>query len=160
MKWTQRTFLRHQQWPLDNLRPDDRFNALWQQLYPPSMHCLSLFALWLWFTKHRWGIHSSKFYSNFNSFEIFQNLVTVAYGHFPDGTSSRVLAHLAQRVVLNTFNFYDYGREKNLQLYRSALAPEYNISRIDNQYIILVSGANDYLSDPIDVDYLRSKLSG
>ena len=86
--------------------------------------------------------------------------MTIAYGHFPDGASSRVLAHLAQRVVWNTFSFYDFGNQRNMQLYRSTQAPQYNISRIDNPYIIFVSGANDFLADPIDVDYLRSRLTG
>lgn len=91
---------------------------------------------------------------------LIQNLVTIAFAHFPDGTSTRALAHLAQRVVFNTFSFYDWGETKNIELYNTPIAPIYNLSRIDNQYMIFFSGMNDYLADPTDVDILRSKLTG
>lgn len=87
-------------------------------------------------------------------------MVIEAFGHFPDGTSSRVLAHLGQRVVRDDFNFFDYGPRKNMDLYRTPQAPAYNLSAITNRYMIFVSGQNDYLSDPADVDQLRSQLTG
>lgn len=94
----------------------------------------------------------------------FQNLspslVPPLYGHFPDGTSSRVLAHLAQRVTRNTFSYYDFGEEKNQKIYNTPTAPVYNLSRINLKSMILLSGINDFLADPTDVDMIRSQLTG
>lgn len=87
-------------------------------------------------------------------------MITEAYGHFPDGTSSRVLSHLGQRVVRDDFSFFDFDSKRNQDLYGSPTAPAYNLSRIDNRFMIFVSGQNDYLADPADVDQLRSQLTG
>lgn len=82
------------------------------------------------------------------------------FGHSPDGTSSRVLAHMAQRVVRNTFSFYDFGPKTNLQIYKSTEAPIYNLSKIISPFIILISGKNDYLADEQDIDTIRKQLTG
>lgn len=69
-------------------------------------------------------------------------------------------AHWAQRVVYNTFSYYDYGVEENLSRYGTDIPPIYNLSKIDSENIMLISGINDWLADPDDVDILRSQLSG
>lgn len=96
----------------------------------------------------------------FDSPNLSPALIPPLYGHFPDGTSSRVLAHLAQRVTKNTFSYYDFGKEKNEKVYNTPNAPVYNLSQINLESIILLSGINDFLADPTDVDILRSQLTG
>jgi hypothetical protein len=81
-------------------------------------------------------------------------------GHFPDGTSTLILAHLAQRVDLKNFAFYDYGILKNAKIYGQSMPPNYNLSAITSKNIILISGVNDFLAEPTDVDILRSQLKG
>lgn len=81
-------------------------------------------------------------------------------GHFPDGTSSLVLAHLAQRVNNKDFAYYDYGSAQNNKVYGQSSPPKYNLSEIKSRDMILISGVNDYLADPTDVDILRSELTG
>lgn len=87
-------------------------------------------------------------------------MIPFAYGHFPDNTAALLLAHLAQRVVNNTFSFFDYGLEENLNLYSSMNSPTYNISRITSKHLIFISGLNDWLADPEDVESLRKQLTG
>jgi hypothetical protein len=81
-------------------------------------------------------------------------------GHFPDGTSTLILAHLAQRVDLKNFAFYNYGKLKNSKVYGRSTPPNYNLSAITSKNIILISGVNDFLADPTDMDKLRSQLKG
>ncbi|UXI20919.1 Na+/K+ ATPase alpha subunit [Sarcoptes scabiei] len=88
-----------------------------------------------------------------------KSMIPFAYGHFPDNTAALLLAHLAQRVVNNTFSFFDYGLEENLNLYSSMNSPTYNISRITSKHLIFISGLNDWLADPEDVESLRKQLT-
>ncbi|XP_054157364.1 gastric triacylglycerol lipase-like [Oppia nitens] len=80
-------------------------------------------------------------------------------GHFPDGTSTLILAHLAQRVNNKNFAYYDYGISENQKLYRQPTPPVYNLSQITSRNMILITGVNDYLADPTDVDLLRGQLT-
>jgi len=90
----------------------------------------------------------------------FQSRIPASFGHFPDGTSSLVLAHLAQRVDLRNFAFYDYGAVKNNKVYGQSKPPKYDLSKIDSGNMILISGVNDFLADPTDIDIVRSQLTG
>lgn len=82
------------------------------------------------------------------------------FAHFPDGLSTWFAAHIGQRIGGKRFSFYDYGIQRNTQIYGQREAPNYNISSIDSNYIVLMSGMNDFLSDTQDLDILRSQLSG
>ncbi|KAJ6222630.1 hypothetical protein RDWZM_001175 [Blomia tropicalis] len=89
-----------------------------------------------------------------------QNDLAWIFGHFPDGTSNRVIAHMGQRVSQNTFSFFDFGPKNNLQTYGMRTPPIYNLSRINNRYMIFVSGINDFLADPKDIEHIRKQLTG
>ncbi len=82
------------------------------------------------------------------------------FAHFPDSTSTITGAHLGQRIKSGNFAHYDYGVVKNLEIYGQTAPPNYNLSKIDSQYIVLMSALNDFLGDPTDVDLLRSQLTG
>ncbi len=47
-----------------------------------------------------------------------------------------------------------------MKIYGQTKPPDYNLSRIDSKYIVLMSGVNDILSDPTDVNQLRNHLTG
>ncbi|KAI2802961.1 Alpha/beta-hydrolase lipase region [Blomia tropicalis] len=66
-----------------------------------------------------------------------QNDLAWIFGHFPDGTSNR----------------------NNLQTYGMRTPPIYNLSRINNRYMIFVSGINDFLADPKDIEHIRKQLT-
>lgn len=53
---------------------------------------------------------------------------------------------------------YDYGW-RNKKVYGQSSPPEYDLSKITNQHIVLMSSKNDKLADPEDVNLLRSKLT-
>ncbi len=67
---------------------------------------------------------------------------------------------MGQRIKSGNFSYYDYGVAKNLKIYGQTEPPNYNISKIDSQYIVLMSALNDFLGDNTDVDLLRSQLTG
>lgn len=52
---------------------------------------------------------------------------------------------------------YDYGH-RNEKLYGQRLPPVYDLSKITNKRIVLMTSNNDKLADPKDVDLLRQKL--
>lgn len=53
---------------------------------------------------------------------------------------------------------YDYGSAKeNKKHYNQTSPPEYNLNRV-NVPIALYWAQNDWLADPIDVQYLKKKL--
>ena len=77
----------------------------------------------------------------------------------PDGTSFKVAAQLANRANRGNFRKYDY-KLANYHYYGSLLPPEYDLGKITNKNIIMISGQNDKLGDPEDVQKLRKSLTG
>ena len=39
--------------------------------------------------------------------------------YFPAGTSARTIVHTAQNIVQDKFQAYDWGQERNMQIYNS-----------------------------------------
>ena len=50
-------------------------------------------------------------------------------GHSPDGTSMKVIAHMAQMVAAGQMQHYDHGKEKNLKKHGQEKPP---VAPIDN----------------------------
>lgn len=84
----------------------------------------------------------------------------VYFSHTPAGTSAWNMIHYAQGILGKKLTMYDYGREDNIKRYGNESPPEYHLEKITNRYIALMSGYNDWLADPSDVDLLRKKLRG
>ncbi|XP_054166027.1 lipase member J-like [Oppia nitens] len=83
------------------------------------------------------------------------------FGHFPDGSSSIALSHVVQRIESQNFSYYNYNTsEANMRAYKQSFAPNYNISNIDSQNIVIMTGLNDWIADPIDVNILINRLNG
>ena len=69
------------------------------------------------------------------------------------------MAQLAHRANFHTFGKFDYYLG-NLAHYGHLTPPKYNLSKITNEHIVLMSGKNDGLADPRDVDRLKRELGG
>jgi lysosomal acid lipase/cholesteryl ester hydrolase len=67
---------------------------------------------------------------------------------------------LGQRINRGSFAYYDYGVKRNLKIYGQTEPPNYDLSKIDLKYIVLMSGLNDILADQKDVELLRRQLTG
>lgn len=83
--------------------------------------------------------------------------LAIAFGHLFAGISTKDIDHFAQLVTSGRFQRYDEGREGNIKRYGSSKPPEYDVSRITSA-VVLICGANDWVSSLKDIDKLRSKL--
>jgi hypothetical protein len=77
--------------------------------------------------------------------------------HTPAGASVKDMVHFAQMTLSGRFQMYDYGQEDNLKHYNQTTAPEYDINDVKIP-VALYWGSEDWLSNPIDVQYLRFNL--
>ncbi|XP_075985432.1 lipase 1-like [Anticarsia gemmatalis] len=81
----------------------------------------------------------------------------VLFGHFPAGTSVHNMARYGQSMKSNNFEKFNYGRDKNLQVYGSEEPPKYNLSAVTVPFVCIY-GKNDGLVDTEDVKWLVSQL--
>ncbi|CAH2105693.1 unnamed protein product [Euphydryas editha] len=99
-------------------------------------------------------------YLNFG-LKTFTNLLPdrlpVITSHIPAGSSSKTFFHFIQGYGTKRFQRYDYGKEKNREVYASSLPPEYNVSLITIPMTLFVSEV-DWFSDTNDVEILRNRL--
>eukprot|EP00096_Caligus_rogercresseyi_P015886 TRINITY_DN8382_c0_g1_i1.p1 TRINITY_DN8382_c0_g1~~TRINITY_DN8382_c0_g1_i1.p1 ORF type:complete len:417 (-),score=34.87 TRINITY_DN8382_c0_g1_i1:29-1279(-) len=85
-------------------------------------------------------------------------LLPIILGHEPGGTSTRTLIHFAQEINDDRFQKFDHGREENLKLYNQTTPPAYNIRDNVQVPIALLWSENDWLADPLDVQWLQDEL--
>ncbi|KPJ09852.1 Lipase 3 [Papilio machaon] len=93
-----------------------------------------------------------------DSFEpgsILTETVKALYEHTPAGASAKTIALYAQN--MDSFSKYDYGPEKNLEVYGSRVPPEYMLNRT-RMPTVLIYGRNDFVADPRDVKWLSLQL--
>ncbi|CAI6364457.1 unnamed protein product [Macrosiphum euphorbiae] len=84
-------------------------------------------------------------------------LLPIILGHNPAGTSVKTLIHFAQEITTKNFQLFDYGTEKNFDVYNCSHPPKYNLSNIIVP-IAFYYAKNDILADPTDVMELYSHL--
>ncbi|XP_053618552.1 lipase 1-like [Plodia interpunctella] len=87
---------------------------------------------------------------------ILDTTVKTLVGHFPSGTSVKSMARCGQSVATENFQKFDYGVD-NIKVYGSENPPKYNLSA-STMPVMLIYGQNDGLVDPVDVEWLVSKL--
>jgi len=75
----------------------------------------------------------------------------------PAGTSTKNMVHWGQGIRKEGFQMYDYGVERNMEYYHQKEPPTYPLEEMKVPTVLL-SGGNDYLADPKDIDILVSKL--
>lgn len=81
----------------------------------------------------------------------------VIMNHFPEGASTKNLAHYAQLIQSRRFQKYDYGWLKNLRLYGQRRPPEYDLTKVTAP-VALFYALNDWFCNLKDVRQLHQKL--
>uniref|UniRef100_T1KPH6 AB hydrolase-1 domain-containing protein n=1 Tax=Tetranychus urticae TaxID=32264 RepID=T1KPH6_TETUR len=77
-----------------------------------------------------------------------------------DATSNKDNLHTRQAVYYDQIRKFDYGNKMNLELYGSDEPPKYPFENIPTYNLVLISGQNDYLATPENVQKLRNILNG
>jgi len=85
------------------------------------------------------------------------SMFPVVLSHTPAGTSIQNMDHFAQGVVQGEFRHYDYGSIGNLRHYGQRTPPFYSLSKVKAP-VVLMWGPEDWLADPIDVEWINSQL--
>ena len=84
----------------------------------------------------------------------------VFYSHWPGGSAIRNFNHIAQQIDSKMTAEYDFGPEKNLQMYGSAVPPELDFDKLDDSGIpvALILAKQDVAVQRADTEFLRDKL--
>ena len=87
-----------------------------------------------------------------------QSRISVYTTHTPAGTSVKNLAHFSQMVISGRYEMYDYGSSKaNMLNYNQTTPPAYDLKQV-RVPVALYWAQNDWLADPVDIQYLRQNL--
>ena len=65
---------------------------------------------------------------------------------------------MIQLLLSRRFQDFDYGPERNMDMYGTPNPPEYNLTRITGIPIGIFYGQTDEISDPRDVQWLIDQL--
>lgn len=82
----------------------------------------------------------------------------VYYGHYPSGISVKALEHTLQIYKQGKFQYFDYGKKKNTEIYGSETPPLINLGNISGVPISMFVGTTDLLSDIEDNLWLKEQL--
>lgn len=92
-----------------------------------------------------------------NSSYLSPDKITVIDSHLPAGVSAKNLLHFIQGFTSKRFQRFDYGPEKNLEVYFTKHPPIYDVKQITVP-VNLISSETDWLSHYKDVQVLAKKL--
>nr|XP_012138723.1 PREDICTED: lipase 3-like isoform X2 [Megachile rotundata] len=109
------------------------------------------------FLKKRICADTIFFATGFDRAQFNYTLLPTILKHTPAGTSYKTVRHYAQEIMSGYFRQYDYGAQKNLEVYNCDVAPIYNLSKIETP-VTLIYGENDWLATPSDVERLHKEL--
>lgn len=87
-----------------------------------------------------------------------QNSISVYFKHYPCGASLKCLLHYIQIIEAKKFLRYDYERDANYIIYKQQTPPEYDLSKIKDIPIMLITGEKDKLATVEDVKWLNDEL--
>ncbi|XP_066583639.1 lipase 3-like [Prorops nasuta] len=93
----------------------------------------------------------------FDQAQFNSTLLPVILSHTPAGASTKTLVHYAQEIISGKFRPFDYGKQKNTDLYNSTEPPDYDLSKLTIP-VALFYADNDWLASPIDVARLYEQL--
>ncbi|CAF4811850.1 unnamed protein product [Pieris macdunnoughi] len=99
-------------------------------------------------------------YLNFgvrNLLDLSPERLPVITSHIPAGVSVKTFFHFLQLYGSKRFQRFDYGMNKNRQIYSSLIPPEFNVSSITVPSSLFVSEI-DWFSDEKDTNFLKNKL--
>lgn len=77
-----------------------------------------------------------------------------------DQTSLKNVLHFLQSFNFDQIHEYDYGPVKNVQFYGSINPPAFPYENVPTYNLVLLSGLNDFLAPPKNVQKLRNILRG
>ncbi|XP_015789221.1 lipase 3 [Tetranychus urticae] len=77
-----------------------------------------------------------------------------------DQDSFKNALHAIQSFKYDQIREFDYGPKKNLELYGSTKPPKYPFENVPTYNLVLISGLNDYLAPPVNIQKLRNILQG
>ncbi|XP_015793936.1 lipase member K-like [Tetranychus urticae] len=83
---------------------------------------------------------------------------TFVYTSQIDRSSNKNGLHILQFIESNHLRYFDYGEDKNYELYGSAEPPEFPFYKINPNKLVFISGLNDQVTTPINVQNLRNSL--
>lgn len=72
-------------------------------------------------------------------------MLPVILGHTPAGASTHTLIHFAQGINSGKFRPFDYGKEKNMEIYGNIEPPPYELAKVTAP-IALYWSDNDWLA--------------
>lgn len=87
------------------------------------------------------------------------NLERNSLAHIFMPVSFKTIQQYCQNSVARAFRKFDYGPVANLQIYGTPEPPTYNISRIEVQNYVIISGSTDGLADPATVNRVAATVS-
>nr|XP_012231417.1 PREDICTED: lipase 3-like isoform X1 [Linepithema humile] len=96
--------------------------------------------------------------SGFSTEHINYTLLPKILTHFPSSTSFNAVAHFVQEIKSGKFRAYDYGREKNIQIYNATVPPDYDLSRITTPIALIHSDSDSFVNEK-DLKILRGLLT-
>lgn len=79
------------------------------------------------------------------------------FGHYPGGTTKKILEHLIQVSRSNRFARFDYGPVRNMRVYHSVEPVKFNLSKVTMRSAIFV-GKEDFLATVEDAELLKAAL--
>lgn len=80
------------------------------------------------------------------------------FGALVQSTSLNEARHLAQLFESKRFRKYDFGRKKNMRVYGQQEPPDYNLTNIRFDRLVLARGLKDILTAPIDQERMIREL--
>lgn len=95
--------------------------------------------------------------TGFNSEQLNMSMLPVYIAHAPAGASTKQVLHFGQMRALGGLRKFDYGLVQNLQRYKRATPPEYNLMNVRAK-VSLYYGQNDWLAQPGDAKLLLNEL--
>ncbi|XP_014480140.1 PREDICTED: lipase 3 isoform X2 [Dinoponera quadriceps] len=84
-------------------------------------------------------------------------LLPTILNHTPAGTSTKTFVHLSQGILSGKFRPYDYGGQKNQEIYNATQPPDYDFTNVTVPIALFYSD-NDWFVDNSDVKRLYGML--
>lgn len=87
-----------------------------------------------------------------------RDALRVYFGHFPGGLSVKILEHELQLYNQAKFQYFDYGKKKNLEEYGTETPPQIPVHEIKGMPMAMMVGSSDLLGSVKDNEWLRDQL--
>jgi triacylglycerol lipase len=124
-------------------------------MYPPFLE----FLIQLFFCNHSLESLSNTIGKSFYSGKHVNSKRVSTFLAFPGVHASRKNAVQYLQYVSGPFARFDYGKTKNMQVYRSKYPPEYDVSKITNEHLCVIYSQDDTCAADQDVRFMMNQLT-